>query len=143
MNLTYFLMIYENLLSILDSNTPYVLKILCKVLYDKVKEIFTVDANTNYYPIFTLLFFNFLISPRIQEIYGISPVKYEVVRVLNRIIRVSRIIFIFIYTKNICFNVKFNEYDELKVYNEIIEESHDKLKKLIANVKIFLLNKCR
>jgi hypothetical protein len=88
LNISNFLAFFENVLEILELHTPKVLTILFKVLFDKVKDIFTVDANTNYFPILTLLFFNFLISPRIQEIYGISPVKFELVRVLNRIIRV-------------------------------------------------------
>jgi hypothetical protein len=83
-----FLEFFDKVLKLLESHTWMLLKIVFKILFEKIKEIFTVDENTNYHPIFTLLFFNFLISPRIQEIYGISPVKYEVVRVVNRIFRV-------------------------------------------------------
>jgi hypothetical protein len=92
LNTENFLEFFENVLKVLESHSWTLLKILFKLLYEKINEIFTVDANTKYHPIFTLLFFNFLISPRIQEIYGISPVKYEVVRVINRIFRVRNFI---------------------------------------------------
>jgi hypothetical protein len=71
------------------SYMPDLLKISLKLVYTKVNQIFTIEKS-NYTPIFTLLFFNFLISPRMQEIHKISPVKNLVIRNMNRIIRVSK-----------------------------------------------------
>jgi hypothetical protein len=88
MNINNFLTYFDKMLNILACSTPNIIKLLLKVLFDKIREFFTVDSNTNYFPIFTLFFFNFLISPRIQEIYGVSPVKFESVRILNRVLRV-------------------------------------------------------
>ena len=82
-----FIMFFNTVInSILEFIPPY-LKLLIKLVNDKVKQHFTID-ETNYAPVFTVLFFNFLISPRIQEIYNISPSKYPTIKNLNRIIRV-------------------------------------------------------
>lgn len=87
-----FIMFFNTVInSILEFIPPY-LKLLIKLVNDKVKLHFTIE-ETNYAPVFTVLFFNFLISPRIQEIYNISPSKNITIKNLNRIIRVSFIIY--------------------------------------------------
>jgi len=88
MNINNFLAYFDNLLNTLACFTPNIIKLLLKILFEKIKEAFSVDINTNYFPVFTLFFFNFLNSPRIQEMYGVSPVKFEAVRILNRVLRV-------------------------------------------------------
>ena len=97
---------------------PDVLKILLKILYESVKSHFTIE-NDNYGPLYTTLIFNFIISPRIQKIYNINFQNNNVIRSLNRLLR------------NICFNNKFSEEDQLKDFNDIIEKNHLKIKNFI------------
>jgi hypothetical protein len=84
---------FSSVLDGISNHMPNLIKILLKLVYIKVNQTFTIDKS-NYSPIFTLLFFNFFISPRIQEIHNISPVKHLIMRNMNRIIRV-RVIFLF------------------------------------------------
>jgi hypothetical protein len=66
---------------------PSLLKVVLKLVYEKVQEHFTIDKY-NYSPLLTLLFFNFYISPRVQEIHKIGPSKSNLIMNLNRVIRV-------------------------------------------------------
>jgi hypothetical protein len=108
-----FIIFYEDLLQKMRMYIPNALKIILKLIYENVLEIYSskIQAN-NFSPVLTILFFNFFISPKIQEIYNISPTKNVLIRNLNRVIR------------NICFNEKFKEGDPLQYYNEIIEICH-------------------
>ena len=102
----------------LKENTPFVLKFLMKLVYISVKEHFTIDEG-NYNPLYTLLIFNFIISPRVQMIYKINPLRSTFIRNLNRLIR------------NTCYNFKFNDKDSLSIYNTAIENNNKKLRKFI------------
>jgi hypothetical protein len=106
----------------MSKKIPNVLKILLKLLYESVNQHFTIEKD-NYGPLYTSLIFNFLISPRIQILYSISPLKCLFVRNLNRLLR------------NTCFNFKFAEGDELYNFNDIIEVNNKKMKDFI-NEKI-------
>ena len=64
---------------------------------------------------------NYIVNPKMQEIYGINPMKYLLVRSLNRLIR------------NTCFNHKFDETDYLSRFNDLIEKYHINIKNLIIN----------
>ncbi len=75
---------------------PSILKMLLKLVNDKVNEIFTIEKG-NYAPIMTLLFFNFFLSPRVQDIHNLSPVMYPEIRNINRIIRVRYILIVIYY----------------------------------------------
>ena len=86
-----FLNFFYNMIKNISSYIPNILKTLLKLVHEKVNYHFTIDKN-NYGPILTLLFFNFFISPRVQEIHNISPLKYTQIRSLNRIIRVRNIL---------------------------------------------------
>ena len=102
----------------LSTKRPDVLKILLKLLYESVRQRFTIEKD-NYSPLYTSLIFNFLISPRIQMLYSINPLNCVFVRSLNRILR------------NTCFNSKFTEGDSLYEFNNSIETNYKKLQKLI------------
>ena len=104
----------------LSTKIPDVLKILLKLLYESVRQRFTIEKD-NYSPLYTSLIFNFLISPRIQMLYSINPLNCVFVRSLNRILR------------NTCFNSKFTEGDSLYEFNNSIETNYKKLQKLIED----------
>ena len=106
----------------LNNTIPQVIKILLKLLYNAVIKYFTIDKN-NYGPLYTSLMFNFILSPRVQELYNINPMNILLVRSLNRLVR------------NTCFNYKFSDLDELHEFNDLIELNHPKLKKfMIENI---------
>ena len=104
----------------LSTKIPDVLKILLKLLYESVRQRFTIEKD-NYSPLYTSLIFNFLISARIQMLYSINPLNCVFVRSLNRILR------------NTCFNSKFTEGDSLYEFNNSIETNYKKLQKLIED----------
>jgi hypothetical protein len=106
-----FILFYEDFLLKLKMFIPNVVKIALKLIHQTVIDVYKISPD-NYAPVLTALIFNFVISPKMQEIYKISPLKNLMVRNLNRLIR------------NICFNEKFKEDDGLSHYNSIIEVSH-------------------
>ena len=110
----------------LVDNTPHVIRILLKLLYSSIRNVFTIDKD-NYYPLYTALIFNFIISPRVQMLYSMNPTRLTFLRSLNRLIR------------NTCFNFKFDEKDSLAKFNESIEENNKKLKNFIEE-KIISIN---
>ena len=83
-----FLKFFDMFIEALFINTPNIIKIMLKIIYNSVAEIFKPDKN-NYSPLYTILIFNFFISPKMQDLYEISSVKHTIVRNLNRLIRVS------------------------------------------------------
>ena len=110
----------------LVDNTPHVIRILLKLLYSSIRNVFTIDKD-NYYPLYTALIFNFIISPRVQMLYSMNPTRLTFLRSLNRLIR------------NTCFNFKFDEKDSLAKFNDSIEENNKKLKNFIEE-KIISIN---
>ena len=106
----------------LNKTIPPVIKILLKLLYNAVINCFTIDKN-NYGPLYTSLMFNFILSPRVQDLYSINPMNILLVRSLNRLVR------------NTCFNYKFSSSDDLNKCNDLIELNHQKLTKfMIENI---------
>ena len=75
--------LFDEFLSILSRETPITIKLILKIVYETVLEYYKIDEQ-NYNPLLTYLIFNFVISPKIQEIYNVSPSKYQFVRNLNR-----------------------------------------------------------
>ena len=112
--------LFEKIISGLTNNFPHVLRILLKLLYNSVQKFFTIDKD-NYSPLYTSLIFNFIISPRVQMLYSINSLKCIFIRSLNRLLR------------NTCFNFKFDQNDELSVFNESIEKNHKILKKFMED----------
>lgn len=69
-----------------EENIPIVIKIVLRLMYDILIQFFPKEKC--YYPLFTFLIFNFLTSPKIQDIYNISPSSNKYVKELNIIIHV-------------------------------------------------------
>ncbi len=126
-----FMIFFDDVILTISNYMPSILKILLKLVHQKVNEHFTIDT-TNYSPMLTLLFFNFFISPRVQEIHNISPSKYPLIRSINRIIRVN--IKQLSSIQNICYNTKFEENDENSNFNDIIVRCNHKLRVLMEDV---------
>ena len=104
----------------LKDTIPLVIKIILKLLYISVIKFYNIDKN-NFGSLYTSLFFNYIVNPKMQDIYNINPNKYLLVRSLNRLIR------------NTCFNHKFNEKDELFKFNDLIEKYHINMENIIIN----------
>ena len=110
----------------LMDNIPHVIRILLKLLYNSIRKVFTIEED-NYGPLYTALIFNFIISPRVQMLYSINPLKVGFLRSLNRLIR------------NTCFNYKFDSNDVLAKFNDSIEINNKKLQDFIKQ-KIISIN---
>ena len=120
--------LFPKILDNLSKEIPDILKMILKSIYESTLTNFTLDKN-NYSPLYKCLFFNFLISPRIQMLYSINPLECLFVKSLNRILR------------NICFNIKFNESDPLNSFNDIIKSNHEKLQNFMNdNIISFQIN---
>jgi len=109
-----FELFFDEMISGLKHNLPYILKIILKIIHTSVKQHFTIEKD-NFRPLNTALIFNFIVNPRIQEIYSINPGKYKFVRTLNRLLC------------NTCFNTQFIPNDSLSKFNKYIESNHQKL----------------
>ena len=92
----------------LTQSLPFIIKVLLCIIKQCIKEINSGEENYNV--IYTVLIFNFFISPTILEIYGISIVKFRSLRQLTRILR------------NICFRKEFDNFDKLNYFNKKIKE---------------------
>ena len=110
----------------LMDNVPHVIRILLKLLHNSIRKFFTIEEE-NYSPLYTALIFNFIISPRVQMLYSINPLKITFLRSLNRLIR------------NTCFNFKFAENDALALFNETVEINNKKLQNFVKE-KIISIN---
>ena len=110
--------IMNEMINKLTTTIPNVLKILLKLVYINVRKVFTIEEN-NYSPLYTLLIFNFIISPRVQSIYSINSMKCTFVRSLNRLIR------------NTCYNFQFDPKDPLSPFNEVIDANNKKLRTFV------------
>ena len=115
-----FEILIDEIINKLQLTIPLVLKILLKILYNNVQKYFTIEKD-NYSPLYTSLIFNFIISPRVQLLYNINPLKSVFVRSLNRLIR------------NTCFNYKFDANDPLSPFNELIEKNNKKFQKFVKD----------
>lgn len=71
---------------------PNILKYLLKTVLIKSQEFFSVSDGKIYSPLFTLLLFNFYLSPKVQELHGLLGNKYPVLIKINRLLRVRCII---------------------------------------------------
>lgn len=85
--------VLENILKEMCFNTlqylPEVLKYLLKTVLIKSQEFFSFSDGKVYSPLFTLLLFNFYLSPKVQELHGLVPNKYPILIKINRLLRVS------------------------------------------------------
>ena len=104
----------------LNETMPLIIKIILKFLYNSLIKYYKIDKN-NFNPLYTALFFNYIISPKTQELFEINPMKILLVRSLNRLV------------KNTCFKYKINEADNLSKFNALIEKYNINMKNLIIN----------
>ena len=111
-----FELFFDEMIDGFRKNLPYILRIVLKLIYTIIRKYFTIEKD-NYRPLNTALIFNFIVNPRVQEIFSIHPAKYKFIRTLNRLLC------------NTCFNTLFIEKDELFKFNEYIERNNKKLKK--------------
>ena len=88
---------------------PDIIKVIMKIIYVFSIKEYNIQKN-NYSPIYTFLFFDFYISPKIFDIYKMSFSDYNSIKLLNKVIR------------NIFFKKYFNENDILYPFNSIIEK---------------------
>ena len=89
----------------LTRSLPFIIKILLNIIKNKIK---IITGEDNYNAIYTVLIFNFFISPTILEFYGLSLIKYKSLRQLTRLLR------------NIFFNREFDPKDNLSYFNKKI-----------------------
>jgi hypothetical protein len=91
----------------LTQSLPLIIKVLLNIIKDSIQKINSGEENYNV--VYTVLIFNFFISPIILELYGISLVKFRSLRQLTRILR------------NICFGKEFDINDKLSYFNKKIK----------------------
>ena len=106
-NLEDFEKFLNNFITKLIESLPFIIKVLLAIIKNSVKEI--NSGEENYSVVYTVLIFNFFISPTILEFYGISMVEYRSLRQLSRILR------------NICFGKEFENNDKLSYFNAKIK----------------------
>ena len=94
-------------------------------MYILLKNI--IFKKKNYSPIYTFLFFDFYISPKIFDIYKMNFSVYNSIKLLNKVIR------------NIFFKKYFNENDILNPFNSIIEKCHNLINSKMED-KLNLIN---
>ena len=94
----------------LIESIPFIIKVLLKVIKNCIQKI---SGEENYSVVYTILIFNFFISPTILELYGLSLVKYRSMRQLTRILR------------NICFGKEFDNNDKLSYFNVKVKAFND------------------
>ena len=82
-----FIEFFRKFINGFKSFIPPAIKLMLKLIYDAVLEVFKVEKK-NYAHLFTYLIFNYIISPNTHEIYNILPSKYQTVRDFNRLLRV-------------------------------------------------------
>ncbi|MCQ2817726.1 MAG: hypothetical protein MJ252_10720 [archaeon] len=114
-----FSVLMESMIKNIKDHLPLILKIILKLVHNNVMKYFTIEED-NYSPLYTLLFFNFLMTPRMQIVHGLDP-KSEILRKINRLVR------------NCCYNTLFNEGDPLNVYNEEISKFKEKLQEMMKS----------
>jgi len=104
----------------LNETMPLIIKIILKFLYNSLIKYYKIDKN-NFNPLYTALFFNYIISPKTQEMFEINPMKILLVHSLNKLV------------KNTCFKYKINKADNLSKFNALIEKYNINMKNLIIN----------
>lgn len=122
-----FEILIKEISDILNNSIPLVIKILLNILHNSVVKYYNIEKN-NFRTIYTALFFNYIVNPKIQEMYNINPMKILLVRSLNRLI------------KNTCYNYKFKETDDLFKFNDLVEKYHTNIENIILE-NIMSVNK--
>ena len=105
---------------------PDIIKVIMKIIYVYSIKEYNIQKK-NYSPIYTFLFFDFYISPKIFDIYKMNFSVYNSIKLLNKVIR------------NIFFKKYFNENDILNPFNSIIEKCHNLINSKMED-KLNLIN---
>ena len=112
----------ENLIQTL----PFIIRVLVKIIYNEVKNISKTEDNYNV--LYTVLIFNFFISPSTLDLYDISMVKFKSLRQLSRILR------------NIFFGKEFDNNDKLSYFNKKVKIFHkyinEQFSKLLEGIDV-------
>ena len=107
-----------DLLFSLKRTLPYILKIILKLSFSICQEILSISP-LDFTPIYSLLFFSFILSPRVQTMFKIK------VNNINNLLTVEKII------KYICLKKTFKENDEYSNFNNLILQYNQRLKSFI------------
>ena len=107
-----------DLLFSLKRTLPYILKIILKLSFSICQEILSISP-LDFTPIYSLLFFSFILSPRVQTMFEIK------VNNINNLLTVEKII------KYICLKKTFKENDEYSNFNNLILQYNQRLKSFI------------
>jgi len=110
----------------LSQSLPFIIRILLKIIYICIKNL--NEGEENYNVIYTVLIFNFFISPSTLDLFGISIVKYKSLLQLTRILR------------NIFFGKEFDSSDKLSYFNSKVKIFHnyinDQFKLMLQGIDI-------
>ena len=110
----------------LNETLPFIIRILLKIVYNQVQNLNKTEDNYNV--LYTVLIFNFFISPSILELFNISMVKFKSLRQLTRILR------------NIFFGKEFDNNDKLSYFNQKVQIFHkyinEQFKNLLEGIEI-------
>ena len=107
-----------DLLFSLKRTLPYILKIILKLSFSICQEILSISP-LDFTPIYSLLFFSFILSPRVQTMFEIK------VNNINNLLTVEKIL------KYICLKKTFKEDDEYSNFNNLILQYNQRLKSFI------------
>ena len=101
----------HNFLEKLIKTLPFIIRVLLKIIHNCVQDL--TKTENNYNVIYTVLIFNFFISPITLDLYNISMVQYKSLRQLTRILR------------NIYFGKEFDFKDKLSYFNKKVKLFHN------------------
>lgn len=107
-----------DLLFSLKRTLPYILKIILKLSFSICQEILSISP-LDFTPIYSLLFFSFILSPRVQTMFEIKVYN------INNLLIVEKIV------KYICLKKTFKEDDEYSNFNNMIIQYNQRLKSFI------------
>ena len=125
-NLDKFENFWENFILKLVQSLPYIIKVMLNIINNCLQKMHIGTDEQNYNVVYTVLIFNFFISPTVLELYGLNIVKYKSIRQLTRILR------------NLCFGKEFDKHDKLSYFNKKIKQFNsfvnEKFKKYIFDI---------
>lgn len=101
---------------------PKILIAVLHLLQESTVKHFNVEQD-NFYSCFVYVFFNFLCSPKIEEVYDLKVAKNPKINLINKMIM------------NICYNQKFGENENnLISFNDFIPTLNNHLKKTLKDL---------
>lgn len=110
-----FKILFEKIIEKLNENIPKILKIFLKMIYDNIIIFYPNLEKGDYTPISSLFFFSYISNPRIQKMFDIYPEKCLFIKSFYKLIY------------NSSFNIKFNEGDNLFIFNDEIDIYYKKI----------------